>query len=186
MGFQVDLPAFADRDEIRELLTIWHKWAEGAAVPNREQMNLRDISKYLDCVMLFDVISHEEINIRYFASLYMDYFGADYTGKNYLDVTDPELRQLRAARMMNVVSHPCAAVWTTLGKHEGKMQEYTVGLSVPVVACEKGLKPMQMLQVCFPLSGRERPSFSDQPVSNVTVANNHMYVDIGAGVPEGS
>ncbi|UTW58194.1 hypothetical protein KFE96_15410 [Kordiimonas sp. SCSIO 12603] len=190
MELQIGLPAFAESTELRHILSTWRKWAGNELLPLRKNVNLRDISQYLDCLLLLDVISYEEVRIRYFPSLYMDFLGADYTGQNYLDVTEAKLRELRAKRFMNIANKPCAAVWTTqdvqlwTNRKQNTFQDYAIGISLPIMASEDGSKPMQVMTICVTPAMGQRPAFFEQPKHTVALANLHEYVDIGAGVPQ--
>lgn len=190
MELQIGLPAFAENEELRQIFSSWRKWAGDELLPLRRNVNLRDIGRYLDRLLLLDVISHEEVRIRYFPSLYMDFLGADYTGQNYLDVTEAGHRALRAKRFMNIASKPCAAVWTTqdvqlwTNRKQNEGQDYAVGISLPILADEDGEKPMQVMTICVTPTMEQRPAFYEQPKHIVALANLHEYVDIGVGVPQ--
>ncbi len=181
-----DLPEFAKTDDIKFVISAWNKWRGEKLFPSRENVNLRDISKYLNAVMLFDMNSYEDIHIRYFGSRLMDYFGAAYTGTNDLAVTDPEIKDIRVKRMFGIVELPCAAVWTTRGINFGVEQSFSVGINFPVATRNSDKMPNQLLQICIPLEHTEQPVFIEQPKTNVNFADRYVFVDIGAGKADSS
>lgn len=183
---EFSLPAFAAHDEIRELFSTWDRWRGDKLFPSRLETNLKDIGTYLEAVVLFEVHNHDDLRIRYFGSMLMDFFGKDYTGRNYKDLTPEGFWPTRSKRLMGLVETPCASVWTTRGISYGVEQEFSVGASFPV-ASKAAQAPDQILQICLPYPGMERPVFEPRPTSSpIELADRYSFVDIGAGVGDSS
>ncbi|MEX0298293.1 MAG: PAS domain-containing protein [Kordiimonas sp.] len=178
-------PKFADEETIHRLYAIWNGWRGEKLFPSRADVDLKALSSHMEGVILFEVQDRKNIIIRYFGSMIMDFYGSDYTGRNFLDLTDANVKELRSKRMLGVVEQPCGAVWTTRGISYGAERSFSVGVSLPIAA-RAGEAPSQILQVCLPFRGTERPAFERKAPTNVQLSDRYAFVDIGAGLADQS
>lgn len=140
------LPPYASHPHIAKLLSAWNVWRGKNAIPQRSDVQLSDVKSLLSFIVLFDMVSREQIICRYIGSSYLDLFGQDYTGANFLEVTPPEARDIRSRRLSAVVEQPCVAFWsanTVFAKGEALA---TTGVCLPIQAPSADA-PMQMMQL---------------------------------------
>lgn len=180
----VEVPAFADHPSIHLLLDAWQTWRGSDIVPNRRDVNLSDISKLLDMITVFDMVSPIQMTVRYTGSGFIDLFGQDYTGANYLDLTpDNHRKELRSKRLTAVVEKPCAAFWAAKPVFRQGVGLNTVGTCLPVAPACAGA-PMQMMQLMVLLEPLPFTSF-EKINEHIMIKNSDVFeaADIGAGIP---
>lgn len=178
------LPAFADLPQMQELLIAWDSWRLDDISPLRSNVKLSDIDKFLSHTMLFDMESTGRIHCRYLGSIFNEIYGQDFTGKDYLDITDARYRDMRSRRLFAVASQPCVAVWSTKGEGDQKGLPKAVGASLPVKP-NSADKPMQLLQVVVELEQIVFSEFASQEKrEKIQFSDRFSWIDIGAGVPE--
>ncbi|MBO6504106.1 MAG: PAS domain-containing protein [Kordiimonadaceae bacterium] len=180
----VEMPAFADHPDIHLLVDAWNAWRGSDLVPSRRNVNLCEISKLLNMITVFDMVSPTEFIVRYIGSSFMDLFGRDYTGANYLDLTpDAHRKVIRSKRLMAVVEQPCAAFWTAKPMFREGVSLNTVGACLPIAPTAKDA-PMQMMQLMVLLEPAPFTSFVKKN-EHVMIKNSDVFlaVDIGAGLP---
>lgn len=179
----LDLPDFVRQTPIIDFLRAWDIWRSGALLPRRGQVRLVDLPSLMSGAMILDMFALDRMIFRFAGSLYHDMYGFDFDGLNYLDITDKDVRDIRAKRLWGVVSHPAAAVWTAPGAEGVDF----VGASVPLLPDdEAGVhKILQVLVPLKDLAGVSRKSW-DLPREKVTFSNRFRYLDIGAGKPDTS
>lgn len=177
------LPDFADHPAMREFLSAWDDWRGDNTVPNRSNVKLNDISSFMSHTMLLDMVSPSEIICRYIGSIFMDIYAKDFTGQNYLDLTESQFREMRSKRLSAVVNQPCVAAWTTKTDMGGGQTAHSVGLSLPIIPTVKDA-PMQLMQtlvfsVPVPRSEYGKPT----RFQHLEFSNRFETIDIGAGHP---
>ena len=179
------MPAFADHPDVRLLMDAWNDWRGEDLVPNRRNVNLCDISKLLDMITVFDMVSPTQLIVRYIGSSFIDLFGQDYTGANYLDLTpDAHRKVIRSKRLMAVVEQPCAAFWTAKPTFRAGVALNTVGACLPIAPTDANA-PMQMMQLMVLLEPLPFTSF-EKINEHIMIKNSDVFMaaDIGAGLPE--
>lgn len=180
----VEVPAFADHPDIHLLVDAWNGWRGADLVPNRRDVDLCDISKLLDMLTVFDMVSPRQMTVRYIGSGFIDLFGQDYTGANYLDLTpDAHRKELRSKRLTAVVEQPCAAFWAAKPTFRQGVGLNTVGACLPISPASAGA-PMQMMQLMVLLEPLPFTSF-EKINEHVMIKNSDVFeaADIGAGLP---
>jgi hypothetical protein len=181
------LPNFAARDKITELIDIWCGWRGDKLFPSRAEVELRDIGKFLESAVLYDVEPPDQIIIRYFGGRMMDYVGGDQTGQNFLEFANEEERPLRWGRHAAVVDTPCAAAWTIIDRPVGDNTRLNaIGISLPLGAAGEYDRASQILQVLFPFEGNRHPAYARREVDKIHFPNEFQFLDIGAGVGDKS
>lgn len=178
--FRPDLPSFARHPSVFGFLDTWHTWRGDKLMPRRGQVKTHQIADLMRGMMMMDVPAPEKLIFRYAGSIYQDLYGFDFTGLNYLDITEPQVRHIRSKRLWGVVAQPAAAVWTVPRVDQLDF----IGASVPI-APDDPAHPPKIMQVVIPM--REltaaRAKAWNAP-DNVTFGDRFRYVDIGAGKPD--
>ena len=178
-----DLPDFANRPSIHRFINAWDKWRGDAMIPNRRDVKLSDIQSIASGMVIFDMYSHSNIRCRFIGSMFTDLYGHDYTGKNYLDITEPSVRKCRAERMFSVVEQPCIAAWAIAANAPLDPLPTTVGVSVPIAPKnpDHPMQLMQMMEVLTHVNARVFQQHGDE--LNIHYATSFIGIDIGAGTP---
>jgi len=181
--FNPDLPPFADTKAVRDLLAAWDRWRGDALLPKRDDIRLMDVPELMRGAMLLDAVSPTEFIFRYAGSLYEDMYGFDFTGKNYMDLTEDALKPIRSRRLWGMVSQPAAAVWTTPSVES---VDFT-GVSMPIQSNDPSHPPkiMQVVMLTREISEVSH-KVRAQRRENIYFSDHFKYLDIGAGLPDTS
>ncbi|MBT5895489.1 MAG: PAS domain-containing protein, partial [Rhodospirillaceae bacterium] len=116
----------------QNLADAWVAWRGDGLLPKRSDMRLEDISGILPYVCLVDVISETEIIFRLAGTMMREIIGVELTGRNLLELTEPEYRAKRGARTMQNATLPCGALWIWEIAFAGQESRRTENLSLPV------------------------------------------------------
>lgn len=178
-----ELPPFADLPQMQDLLLAWNSWRADDVIPFRSSVKLSDIDRFLSHTMLFDMEPSGRIHCRYMGSIFHEIYGQDFTGKDYLDITDARYRERRSKRLFAAANQPCIAVWGTQGEGDRKGLPKAIGASLPVKP-DKAESPMQLLQVVVKLEQIAFSEFSSQEKrEKIQFSDQFSLIDIGAGLP---
>ncbi len=166
----------------RRLIDAWRPWRGDNLVPQRADMRLEDITDILPWISVADVISESEITIRLAGTMIREVLGVELTGRNLLDLTEPEHRPARGARSVQLTTQPCGAIWVWNLAFADQNSRPSENLSLPMLPNQAG-RPMQMLNVFGMLSTKEPPLAINRD-QQVAPSVQHTFIDIGAGIPE--
>ncbi|WP_262689537.1 PAS domain-containing protein [Kordiimonas aestuarii] len=175
------LPGFADHGALFDFLGAWNRWRAGALAPKRSEVRLQDMQNLMRGMMLMDVRDADHVMFRYVGSLYQDIYGYDFTGLNYLDITEAKVRELRSRRLWSVVAQPVVAVWTT----PSVLGTDFIGVSVPLFP-DAPDTVRKIMQVLVPIREYHHIAAERQRRNqkHVEFSDQFRYIDIGAGVPD--
>lgn len=170
--------------ESRLLLDAWHHWRGARLLPNRSEVELRDITRILPWVLILEFKSIDEAIFRLAGSQYREELGFEPTGLNYVALAKPADRRLRGALLQAELAQPCGATMIY-------RQEYASGLTVPVEILSLPLlrddekTPSQVIVVSTKLASAR--GYDDISGKNYLPAGEDLrFIDIGAGVPDKS
>ncbi len=179
-----DLPDFADYPEFHRFIAAWESWRGLRKVPRRSDVRLEQIQSGLPNTAIFDMCSHTDIRCRYVGSAFTDIYGHDYTGKNYLELTEPHDREARSARMFSVVEQPCIGAWAVTANAPEDNELTTVGISVPIRSDDQ-TEPSQVMQVMKVFTPVPNLLFEKHEGEvMVHFASSFIPIDVGFGIPE--
>lgn len=175
------LPPFAERSAISDVLKAWCRWRGRELMPLRSQIKTNDLPDLMRGMMLLEAQAPDSFIFRFSGSLYQDIYGFDFTGMNYLEITDASVRELRSRRLWSLVEQPAGAVWTTPSV-EG--QDF-VGVSVPIAPDEPDTV-LKIMQVVVPVRGVQglAAERKRRRQNHVEFSDQFRYIDIGAGKPD--
>jgi hypothetical protein len=163
------------------LLSAWDRWRGARVLPTRRDMNLADITALLPTVVVLEVRSPQETTIRLAGTLLCTALGRELRGLNWIELTAPEARPRRAARLQAIVAQPCGALMSGRIAARSGMSFEIEQLALPVRPDEPAA-PMQILGVVSLLPGQMRPAHvADSELGRLP--EQLQYLDIGAGVP---
>jgi hypothetical protein len=91
----------------RQLFAIWQGWRRGRPLPERRDL---DVKQFGDFHIVMELRHRDDIRITSIGAGVTRYLGFNLTGLNYLDITNPENRALRARLFIEQVLQPCGSV----------------------------------------------------------------------------
>lgn len=145
-------------------------------------MQLSEVTKLMPFLTILDVRSREEVIIRLAGTAIFDALGEELTGRNYLDLTTPDVRPIRSARLWLQTRHPCGAVMRNVHNAGTDAEVHLEILSLPIRPLREE-EPIQLLSVVGPL-GSENLTTDEAHIQVARIAHEFHYVGIGAGVPD--
>lgn len=164
----------------RRFLAIWHGWRRGRLLPQRRDLNTNGLGDLLPRCFLLEIRSRENITICFAGSQIREWLGTELSGRNYLDLTEPENRARRAALLFAEVAQPCAAViyyWLQDAEHGIVPVEL---VSAPLLADDAAQAPL-VLACASPLT-KPKTAEAIEPASYAE-GDGLRFIDIGAGTP---
>lgn len=184
MDFIASLPA-ALTEPSRQFLALWHGWRCGRLLPHRRDMDTASLGPLLPRCLLLEIRSRDCITICFAGSAVGMMLGADLTGRDYLDLTEPENRASRAALLFAEVAQPCAAViYYWLRDHSGALlpiELVSAPLLADVAAGSSDTQARLILACASPLMRSSEQA--DVMPESYAEGEGLRYLDIGAGVP---
>lgn len=185
MDFIASLPS-ALTEPSRRFFAEWHRWRgpgwrSMALVPQHSVLNTDRLGDLLLRCLLLEIRGRDAIPIRFAGTTVGEMLGADLTGRNYLDLTEPENRARRAALLFTEVAQPCAAViyyWLRLPNGAVLPVEL---VSAPL--CADGETTASLVLACAtPLIRTDGRADRVEPDSYAE-GEGLRFIDIGAGLP---
>lgn len=167
--------------EARALFAAWQNWRGDALLPSRDDMVLSDITALMPFLTLLEIRSPEQFIFRLAGTAILEATGFELTGTNYLDLTSPNLRPLRSARVWRKAQQPCGALMQNRHRGSGEIERWIEVLSLPLRTVEPD-GPVQFLSVTAMIDPGEL-LLEDFITEVAKVADRFTYIDIGAGVP---
>jgi hypothetical protein len=175
----------AARDEgNRQFIAAWQGW-RGAArlLPKRSAIELGDIKHLLGRIILFELISDDEIRVRVAGSELRQHTDFEATGKNLRDLTPSEQWPVRRWRTRAAATRPCGARMINIGSRtpggEGAAFE-TVTLPIEP---DDTQKPRLLMSNVAILAGDYEPPAKARPQDALLPAD-FAFLDLGAGIPD--
>jgi hypothetical protein len=176
----------AEVPEFREklLLSLWRHWhaRKGAhSLPPIDVVELgRAIPALVPSLVLLEYRSDTEIHVRVAGATFSRFIGVELTGRNLLDYTLPEHRELRLSRTKTMLDHPCGGYSRGLqASHDFQIAYENEGLLLPVIRAGHS-RPMLLSSIVI----ADRPS--SRPATGgafVGLSTEFRYLDVGFGVP---
>ncbi len=169
--------------DISDFAAAWRGWRGGNVVPVRDQLNLDDIQKLLSRVLVMEVWSPSETLVRLAGTTYLELFGIDLTGHNYVDMAPPQDRELRGRRLWAMANQPCGSHAVLPHPNPNKRGADIHVLILPVQPSDK-TQPMQLFGVSASSAERVTPLDGADVGMVERLVDRFSFVDIGAGLPD--
>src|SRR3546814_9053710 len=83
-------------DPGRRFFRLWHAWRRGRRLPVLRDVDLGALGDPARGRMLFDIRNRHDMRIIIAGEELREWLGFDLTGANYLNLTAPEYREIRA------------------------------------------------------------------------------------------
>jgi hypothetical protein len=174
----------APRDQAnRNFVAAWQRWrGAGRLLPKRSAVEVGDIRQLLGRVILFELISDDEILVKVAGSQLREHTSFEATGRNLRDLTPGEQWPVRRWRMKAAAAQPCGA-WMVNRDTRTRSGEAVAfeTLTLPVEPDEPG-KPRLLMSNVAVLGGvYEQPAEHRSQIA--LLPDEFRFLDLGAGVP---
>jgi hypothetical protein len=168
----------------RRFIAAWQSWRDsGWPLPKRSAVELGDIKQLLGRVILFELISDDEILVKVAGSQLRDHGNFEATGRNLRDLTPREQWPVRRWRMAAAAGRPCGARMVNIDSRtlsgEGVAFE-TVTLPIEPDELEK---PRLLMSNVAVLGGAYEPP-AEGRLQLAWLPAEFRFLDLGAGVPD--
>lgn len=91
----------------RQFYATWHGWRRGRRLPERRDLDVKTLGHFH---IVMELRHRDDIRITSVGPGLRLYLGFDLTGHNYLDITNPENRSLRARLFIEQALQPCGSI----------------------------------------------------------------------------
>jgi hypothetical protein len=162
------------------LIVAWQRWRKNEILPNVGDVRPEELGSALRGISVAEVLSRHDTVFRFVSSLHEEIMGRDLQGVNLRDVSHPKGLASRMERLWNLASQPCGVVVTLNMIRKNYASEATLRLLLPVLP-QNPSQPMRLYGALDRIG--EHTTMSDDPVSQVAVADDFEYIDIGCGTP---
>lgn len=164
----------------RAFFAIWHGWRGNRALPERRDIDLAALGPLAAGHIMLEFRDREHIPILSVGSQLTDYIGIDLTGHNYLDLTSPENRALRARLTLEQILQPCGfTLYYWLRYADGSMVPIEF-VGAPV--CENGAAIPSLFIACGSALAKIRGDGAADPDSWM-IGEAMRFIDLGFGIP---
>jgi hypothetical protein len=162
----------------RQVFATWHGWRRGRPLPARRDL---DVAALGDFHIVMELRHRDDIRITALGAGIRRCLGFDLTGMNYLDITNPENRSLRARLFIEQVLQPCGSV-----------------VYYPVRYADGGILPVECTGVPFSddgdagmvsvMAGCCSPLIPPRPNDVIDpdswrIGEGMRFIDLGFGIP---
>lgn len=168
-------------EQSRTLLSAWQDWRGDHLLPRRSAMDMPRIAPLLPHIVILEIDAPDRPMIRLAGTAIGRALGMELTGRNYLDLTEPEIRPLRKARIWRQLQAPCGSLLRNRHMVAGDRVIELEVLTLPVRP-DSDDRPPQLLSVITPVSPGVL-TMDEAKLQIAKVADDFRYIDIGAGVP---
>jgi hypothetical protein len=164
----------------RQFLEVWNRWRGDRLMPDRKDVEPADFVALLPYFIILEVVSDMEANYRLAGTELHRLMGRELTNSNFIDLAPPEDQRERGWRMHTQVYHPCGS--RSIVERIGRDGSVIVTETITLPAYSKNPDTRLILAVVSMLDRR----FSEAqtyPTHFIPLANDHEFLDIGAGLP---
>jgi len=172
---------FSDPDSAR-LARAWLRWRADRLLPQRSDLELRDIAPILGRMALFELRGPDEVIIRLAGTTLRDIVDFELTGRNFRDITAPADWPERYRRLSTMARHPCAGFMSYRDVQPSGRIVLLEVITLPLDSDQPG-KPPQLIS-CTSQLGRSFELPSRDQRRAIPLAVSFTFVDIGAGLPD--
>lgn len=164
----------------RRFFLLWHQWRRGRKLPERRDIDIPALGDLAPTCLLMDIRNRDDIRIVMAGDGIRERLGIDLTGANYLDLTAPEYRSIRARLTLEQILQPCGAMlYYCLHYPDGAVLPLEF-VGAPVCADGADI-PDFILSCAIPLARGSRTGIADP--DSYRIAMGMRFVDLGFGIP---
>ncbi|HUJ96644.1 MAG TPA: PAS domain-containing protein [Stellaceae bacterium] len=167
----------------RRFIAAWLHWrAPGRLLPKRSAVELEDVKGLLGRVILFELISGDEILVKVAGSQIREHSNFEATGRNLRDVTPREQWPVRRWRMNAAATLPCGAWMVSIDTRTNSGEAVTFETVTLPIEADGPEKPRLLMSNVAVLGGIYEPPAKDRP-QLAWLPDEFRFLDLGAGVP---
>jgi hypothetical protein len=166
----------------RCFMSAWLGWRQGRLLPKRSAIELGDIKELLGRVILFELISPDEVLVKVAGSQLRDHIDFEATGRNLRDFTPTDQWPVRRWRINMLSTQPCGARMINVDTRTSSGQGVAFETVTLPVEPDEPEKPRLVMSHVAVLGNVYDPPAKDRP-RLVWLPENFHFLDIGASVP---
>lgn len=174
------MPIYAT-PEVTEWAAYWYSLPKDGLLPLRSALNPADIKPLLPNLMVFDLSDPAIVRFRLAGTAIAERYGFDPTGSDFLDLLDPETREVNRQLLQAAVRHPFGMLAILTTRHGSGLLASVETLSFPFADRKSGVP--QMATVSVRLADTQRLDTKADSLHQVK-ATDFTFIDLGAGLPE--
>ncbi|HUC69483.1 MAG TPA: PAS domain-containing protein [Stellaceae bacterium] len=167
----------------RHFIAAWLGWRRpGQLLPKRSALKLEDIKPLLGRVVLFELVSPDDIRVKVAGSQLRDHINFEATGCSFAELTPPGQWPLRRFRFNEMAARPCGAwmINRETETHSGETVSFET-VTLPIDPEGPG-KPRLLISNVAVLGAIYEPPAKDRPPL-IYLAAEFRFLDLGAGIP---
>ncbi|WP_020591562.1 PAS domain-containing protein [Kiloniella laminariae] len=154
---------------------------EGCLVPRKSSFLPEEVPQLLPNMLVFEVISRQEIKIRLQGTAIDEQYGQSMTGGNYLDYVEPHRRDVAASAFWQMAEHPFGIV-AELDQALSSGRYVTVeAIGFPLIN-DTGKNPIIIYQ-SNEIKKSKREDHDDDGKLKWIYVLSRQIIDIGNGAP---
>jgi hypothetical protein len=177
---QVPVPVI-NAPACQHFFAVWQDWRGDQLVPRRADCRIRDVAPLLPGVTILDAVSPQDFRFRLVGTVIDERSAQRLTSANLLDMTTPDERPVRAARLWGMASQPCGSTARFNKIYLNGVETPLESLTLPVQP-DADDAPMQLFTVlAIPDLSLEVVDIARMPTLRITP--DFDFIDIGAGLP---
>ena len=173
----------AAQDETnRRFIAAWQSWrGSQCLLPKRSAVELGDVKQLLGRVILFELISDDEILVKVAGSQLRDHGNFEATGRNLRDLTPAEQWPVRRWRMA-AAGLPCGARMVNITSRTLSGAGIAFETVTLPIEPDEPEKPRLLMSNVAVLGGAYDPPAKDRPPL-AWLPDEFRFLDLGAGIP---
>ncbi len=165
-------------DGARRFFDYWDAIRGDDLVPDRKSFDPIAIRELMPAVTILEIWSPERIVPRLAGTGVCDGMGLDPTGRNWLDLQRPELREGYARRVTTQANHPCGRRSILRTRNVRGAVTRAEVIALPMTHALSGHKMLVSFFATLAILGYEDGGYQ------VLDFEETHWIDIGAGVPD--
>jgi hypothetical protein len=175
----------AAQDETnRRFIAAWQSWrGSQCLLPKRSAVELGDVKQLLGRVILFELISDDEILVKVAGSQLRDHSNFEATGRNLRDLTPAEQWPVRRWRMAAAAGLPCGARMVNITSRTLSGAGVAFETVTLPIEPDEPEKPRLLMSNVAVLGGAYDPPAKDRPPL-AWLPEEFRFLDLGVGIPK--
>jgi len=174
----------AQEETNRRFIAAWQSWrGSQCLLPKRSAVELGDVKQLLGRVILFELISDDEILVKVAGSQLRDHGNFEATGRNLRDLTPAEQWPVRRWRMAAAAGLPCGAWMVNINSRTLSGAGIAFETVTLPIEPDEPEKPRLLMSNVAVLGGAYDSPANDRP-QLAWLPEEFRFFDLGAGVPD--
>jgi hypothetical protein len=166
-------------DAPRRLYEYWSSLPKNGLLPPRSAVDPAALKGILPQIAITEWNAPSELKYRLAGTGVVARFGFDPTGRNFLDLVDPDEKPKIMDRLELIVNTPCGARSVRLETYQRGFQQLVEHAVFPLDGNGKSLLITATGSLAQP-----NELIEPGPLSRIEQPRSNEFIDIGAGVPD--